>query len=256
MLTQQQLAKFSAPDGFTGDQFGHDVFINDGKAYVTAPGANNFAGAVYVFEIPGITVNSTADIVADDNMITLREALLSANNDTPPPNSDVRSGSGPDVITFDPSVFSTPQMIKLTSPLPEITTSIMIEGPQVGSLTIQRDTGGDFRIFTVRETGNLTLSDLNITNGDVADVGGGGDLANGGGILNYGTLSLQRCALHNNRGRDGGGIYNAVSNGSPAAVTLVNTTVSGNVAEFPTYSQGGGGGLRGHLRRSGAGGRR
>src|SRR5882762_9864130 len=94
-----------------------------------------------------ITVNSTADVAnSGDGLCTLREAITAANNNTA---SGVTAGeclagssNGSDTISF--SVSGT---INLTGALPNITSSMSVNGPGSGQLTIQRNIGGDYRIF-------------------------------------------------------------------------------------------------------------
>src|SRR4029453_8036693 len=51
----------------------------------------------------GITVNNDADIIADDGLCTLREAIDNANSDSQPfsTSGECAAGSGTDTITFD-----------------------------------------------------------------------------------------------------------------------------------------------------------
>jgi hypothetical protein len=62
----------------------------------------------------------------------------------------------------------------------------------------------------------------------------------GGGIMNYGTLTLKNCAISYNASNSGAGICNR------GALTLVNSTVNGNTADGiapPGYEAGDGGGI-------------
>jgi hypothetical protein len=127
-----------------------------------------------------------------------------------------------DAITFD--VTGT---INLTGALPDLTHSIDIEGPGAAQLTVRRNTGGNYRIFTVDSGTTVSISGLTITNGFVI---GAGFLA-GGGILNGGTLTVSNCTISGNKagqiGGDngsGGGIANF------GTLTLSNSTVAGNDA--------------------------
>src|SRR5262245_46423453 len=157
---------------------------------------------------------------------------------------------GDDAITF--SVKGT---INLAGALPNLSSKIDIQGPGASILTVRRDTGGSYRIFTVDSGATVILSGLTITNGYVASNLGGGGIANvgtltlnratvsgntvnesGGGIANFGTLTLNNSTVSGNSATDsGGGIYNGVS--VYDTVTLNNSTVSGNSATY-------GGGIR------------
>jgi hypothetical protein len=167
---------------------------------------------------------------------------------------------GDDSITF--SVTGT---INLAGALPSLSSNIDLEGPGASSLTVQRDTGGNYRIFTVDSGATVVLYGLTITQG--AAVYGGGifnqgtlTLTNatvsgnyvagyyaygGGGIYNSGTLTLNNATVSGNysygAGYDGysggGGIYNS------GTLTLNNTTVSGNSDGYETTDSGHGGGI-------------
>jgi hypothetical protein len=111
--------------------------------------------------------------------------------------------------------------------LPVITTAITFEGTNT---TIRRAPGTllRFRILEVAWTGGLTVKAVTLTGG-MAPL-----LANGGGILNHGALTLTSSALINNTaGTSGGGIYN---NGT---MTFTSSVITGN----STGLLGNGGGI-------------
>lgn len=157
---------------------------------------------------------------------SLRQAILDANDTT-----------ADDTITIE--VTGT---IKLAGALPDLSTNIDIQGPGANLLTVRRDTGGDYRIFTVPGGTTIALSGLTISNGMVD--------GNGAGIYNAGTLTVSGCTLSGNAtwfGGSGGGLYNSGTatvtastfNGNYSdwsgsglynvgALTLSNSTVSGN----------------------------
>ena len=86
-----------------------------------------------------ITVTSAADIVANDGVVTLREAILAANTDADP-SGDTPAGSGDDVITFDAllegsTIGIDPELGRL-----DIVSSLEILGPGPGLLAV--DAGG------------------------------------------------------------------------------------------------------------------
>ena len=237
--TGEQRAKLVPPDGCAGDFFGHAVEIGGGKAFVSAHRRDGIApdtGAVYAYEIPGITVTGAGDRVADDGVVTLREAILAANSDQSP-SPDTPSGSGPDVITFDPALFRIPRVIELGSPLPDLNTDVRIRGPTSGGVTIRRVEGGaDFRIFTIASGVRATIENLNIANGLAAE---------GGGILNHGELMLRGCTIYNNRSLGGGGgiLTQSADVDAPASLSIVGCTISGNSAESDNVHDDGGGGV-------------
>jgi hypothetical protein len=187
-----------------------------------------------------VVVNSTADGVGSAfGQVSLRQAVNIVNAQT----------TG-DSITFDPSVFATPETITLTSD-PLVLTDLAkttIAGPGANLLTIS---GGDkTRVFDVPGS-SLALSGLTIS---------GGNADNGGGLRNNaGTLALTNVTVSGNTASgNGGGLYTTsgssttledvtfnantasvgggVAIGQSSASTLTNVTVSGNTAT----SNGGG----------------
>src|ERR1051325_9031898 len=140
---------------------------------------------------------------------------------------------GNDTITF-----SVTGSINLTSALPVIHTNISIVGPGASSLTVRRDTGGDYRIFFFQGAIN-TVSGLTLSNGKTADAAPDFQFApdGGGAILNGANLTLTDVVVSGNStgngavpknnsfggsGGDGGGILNVGS------LTMTNVTVSNN----------------------------
>jgi hypothetical protein len=95
-----------------------------------------------------------------------------------------------DTITF---ADGRPGTIRLTRALPALTRSISIEGPGAALMTVRRDTGGDYRIFTVATSTMVNIDGLTIANGDIYY---GDD--HGGGIFNSGTLTLTHSAVSGN----------------------------------------------------------
>lgn len=183
----------------------------------------------------------------------------------------IAATSDGDTIQFDPALNG--QAITLTSAQLEIITKgISIEGPGTSQLTVQRSTATDtpaFRIFYIRSNSPVTISGLTISNGNVADDGGGGILAyahpmtlarcvisgnsaqRGGGIFFTdsvvgGTVSITNCTISGNSATSGGAIYTIGANfyGHPGAqVTLVDSLIAGNIAT----DSGGGISNEGHL---------
>ena len=181
-----------------------------------------------------VVVNSPVDNVNDAIItgptVTLREAI----------NYENANGGGS--ITFDSTVFSTPQTINLTLgqlDLSDTTGTETITGPAAG-VTVSADTQS--RVFQVDSGVTASISGLTITGGNTA--GGGGGLYNdngtttltnvtisgntaayGGGIDNSGTATLTNVTISDNNGGDGGGgLFNT------GTVTLTDCTISGNAA--------------------------
>jgi hypothetical protein len=117
--------------------------------------------------------------------------------------------------------------INLTGALPGLAHNIGINGPGANLLTVRRDTGGDYSIFTVSAA--VAISGLTIANG----------YSDGGGIYNDGSLTLSNCTVTQNQSLPyghGGGILN------DGVLTVSNCTVTQNYA----YSYGHGGGILNH----------
>lgn len=106
--------------------------------------------------------------------------------------------------------------------LPRITTPITIQG--VGDTITRSLTAVPFRIFDVGVSGDLTLSDLNVSGGD--------STANGGGIRNAGTVTLNATTV---KGNSADGLGGGIS--SSGWLNLAGSRVGLNSAEA------GGGGI-------------
>ncbi|WP_232542604.1 hypothetical protein [Streptomyces sp. QHH-9511] len=101
--------------------------------------------------------------------------------------------------------------------LPIITTPITLEG---NANTITRSSASVFRIAQVSTTGDLTLKAVTLSGGHAA--------TNGGGILNFGAVTLTGSELSNNAADGtGGGIY---STGGAAGATFTSSNVKNNTA--------------------------
>jgi hypothetical protein len=122
--------------------------------------------------------------------------------------------------------FSVTGTINLAAVLPTLTRSVSIEGPGADLMTVRRDTGGNYRIFTVATGVTSNIAGLTITNGNTTN-------DYGGGISNSGTLTVANCGISGNSGIYGGvGLYNTGS------LTISNSTISGN-----STTNGSGGGI-------------
>jgi hypothetical protein len=117
--------------------------------------------------------------------------------------------------------------IKLTNGELDITSSTTIIGPGADKLSVSGNSAN--RVFEIGTGQNVTISGLTISNGVAVQ---------GGGIDNFGTLSVKDCTLLSNQAiggsgasttpdaANGGGIANEVG----ASLSLTNSVLKNNVA--------------------------
>ncbi|MBO7725475.1 MAG: hypothetical protein J6S40_03315 [Thermoguttaceae bacterium] len=157
-------------------------------------------------------VNTTDDPTSwdtSDDILSLREAI------------DIATEG--DTILFDASLSG--QTIVLSGEELTVEKGISIDATGIGGITIDAD--GQSRVFNIiggDETSSVELIGLTIT---------GGDNSYGGGIYNYGTLTITNSTISGNTASYGGGIYNYNGKGT---LIITNSTISWNTA-----SSGGGG---------------
>ncbi len=213
-----------------------------------------------------LTVNSAADNTLADGLITLREAILAANNDTVADATEgVQAGSGDDTILFDTNVFSggSASLIRLTAGELEITETLTIDGSAVTGIVISGDANDNdvllpgtqitdvtlssvanllsdnTRVFNYSSSsGDLLLDNLTITGGrtsSAAENGAGIRFISSNGYNNNGTgLTVSNSMVRGNsatNSADGGGIFTGFG-----TATLISSSVSDN----SSAAQGGG----------------
>jgi parallel beta-helix repeat protein len=198
---------------------------------ITHDGTTNVVVGQATATLPTLFI--VTSLLDDGSVGTLRWAVAQAD-----------AAAGLPTITFDPSLFNTPQTIMLSGAPLELSNTIATEtitGPAAG-VTV---TGaGLSRVFLVDAGVSASLSGLTITGGKTAATGGGLDNeggivmlsnctisgnsagGNGGGLdNNLGLAALTNCTISGNSATDnGGGVY---SNGIE---TLTSCTISGNSA--------------------------
>ncbi len=133
--------------------------------------------------------------------------------------------------------FAVTGTIQLTSQLPLITANMTIDGPGAASLSVKGGgASSDFPVMVVKPGVTAKISGLTITGGNVSK-SGDDPYTDGGGIVNYGTLTLTNSTVSGNSANCDGGIYNS-SNGK---LSVTGCAISGNSA----YYSGGWIGTRG-----------
>ena len=170
-------------------------------------------------------VTNTADTTA---VGTLRCAVDWANLSNNPNSAITPNTIAFQIPTTDPGYSGGVWSIALASglTLSNMATPTTIIGTGVSSLTVLG--GGpssNFSVFTVNSGTTVSVAGLTIANGYTS--------GNGGGIGNYGTITVTNVTLAGNSAQFGGGINNVDTS---STATLMNVTLSGNSAD-----SGGGG---------------
>ncbi len=155
---------------------------------------------------------------------------------------EIAAAQSGDTIVFSQSLKG--QTITLNGSELYINKSLDIEGLGAKYLAIS---GGDpyrVRVFDVAPNVQVTLSGMTIENGngtpnDLGVVWGDQYYGHGGGILNFGTLTLSNCTVSGNWARfTGGGIANELG----GTMTISGCTVSHNSVALGGPSPNGAGG--------------
>jgi len=175
-----------------------------------------------------LIVNSAADnTITGDGLVTLREAIIAANNDTV---TDLGlSGFGADTIVFNATLSG--QTITLGGTDLDINEALTIRATGLAA-NVTIHAAFQSRIFNITATtGNFTLAGLTLTGGRTTGNNGAfpDSTFSGGAIrsLTSGNLTIDQSTISGNStagsNADGGGIYT-----SSGDVTLRSSTVSGN----------------------------
>lgn len=238
------LAEESLPDYRNGNL--DNLLISGQKAQSFFLTAENVPSKVFTVNSGGDTSDGAyADgICADESgNCTLRAAL-----------EEARSRPGNYFVTF---ALPLPAVINLTLGELLIARNVTIFGPGAGRLTVRRSAAAgteDFRIFYVGESENIAARIYGLTIANGRGIVGGGiynrpisDLtlidvavtnnvaAAAGGIVNFGTLTVNRSLINGNRAVPanvpnplpaiGGGIHN-----DAGTLTIANSTITDNEA--------------------------
>jgi Bacterial Ig-like domain (group 3) len=158
------------------------------------------------------TVNSTAD---NGSTGTLRWAVGQADVATTP-----------STINFSPTVFDVPQTITLSGSqlvLSNTAAPVTITGPAVG-VTVSG--GGKSQILQIDASVTVSITGWTLTDGDAGTDGFGG------GVLNYGAVSLSDCIISGNTASKGGGLFNEGSSANLSDCAVDNNSGSGVFTVF------------------------
>jgi hypothetical protein len=158
-----------------------------------------------------------ANPAGPDGQLSLREAISAA--------------SSGDQITFDSSLSGSTINLDPTKGELLINTNLSIIG--LGAVNLAVNGQHQNRVFEIAAGASDTISGLTIENGfETNDIFGG----SGGGILNWGTLTVSGSTLTGNSAIvQGGGIFNY-----GGGLTVSGSTLSDNSATSSTYGYGGG----------------
>lgn len=189
-------------------------------------------GTSIEFEVPEtFFVNSTSDVIGNDGVCTLREAVIAANTNTPSGNMSGECPRGLDSQT-DIIILLAGNVYSLTTDRTNSDTAadgdldisdnpsaldlvIRVEGD--GKATISQDAAlVDDRVLENHEA-TVRIENLILT--------GGSNVGGGGGLLNNGTIDMTASQVSGNSvSWDGGGIYNS----SVASLNVESSTIASN----------------------------
>ena len=168
-------------------------------------------------------VTSLGDDIANDNVVTLREAIEAANTNAVV--GDVAAGEvDGDVIQFDPSLID--GTISLTQGQLTITDDVTI---QAGNLNITVDAQDLSRAFEINSAESVSLGQINVTGGS-AEIGGGLLASGTGDVIVFGGDYFGNIAT----GDGGGAIYSDAGN----LFVSGGTSFNGNFADGASGSGG------------------
>ncbi len=149
-------------------------------------------------------VNTTKDVVANDGLLSLREAIQASNNNATVTDATRGSETG-DTITFAASLAGA--TIKLTNGRLTITDDLIIAGDAANPITI--DAGSQSQHFSSLSEQDISISNVRLINGLSANNSGG---TGNGGSIELGPGVFQ-CTLTNvefvncNATNKGGAVY-------------------------------------------------
>src|SRR5262245_60397152 len=156
---------------------------------------------------------------------------------------EIAAAQSGDVLNFAGSLLG--QTIRLTNGELAITRSLDIEGPGAQQLTVSGC--GASRVFDISGGVTVTIAGLTITDG-LANGSSPVLAGTGGGILNFGRLTLANVVLSNNQavgdagtsptGRVGAALGGGVANLGSGSLTISNSAFTANQALGADHSSG------------------
>ena len=170
-----------------------------------------------------IFVTTNLDNVSDNNLCSLRQAIIAANTDLSV--GGCSAGSGADTIfledstTYILSESGTDEDAALTGDLDIIEDLTIIGGSNATHKSTIRGSGLD-RVLHIIGAINVNIQNLNIEDGHAAS-SDGGCIYNQGGTLALTAVSISECTAD-----QGGGLFNTID----GTVTLNNGTIHTNIA--------------------------
>jgi hypothetical protein len=134
------------------------------------------------------------EALEDRTLLSTLTVLNNLDSGTGSLRDAIATASTNDTIAFDPSLNG--QTITLTSGELAISQNLDLEGPGASQLTISGNDAS--RVFDISRRTVVTIAGLTITHGR-ADASAPIQPSSGGGILNYGTLTLANDVLSANQ---------------------------------------------------------
>jgi hypothetical protein len=182
----------------------------------------------------GVTINvtNTDDVIADDGLCTLREAIIAANTNLPSGGMSGECHAGKpdanDIITlangatYSLTIDSTGEDNAANGDLDILDNKagmdLQIKVAKGGTATISQDASVDDRVLHILGGAKVRIDGLTLTGGTAG--------WSGGGIFNVGTLVVNHSTLSGNSAPNdgGGGIMNEGS------LTITNSIIANNMA--------------------------
>jgi hypothetical protein len=182
--------------------------------------AGTLAGAALLLAVCGAPARAATIVVVngevailDNGSCSLAEAIANANDSTTGrPYDDCAAGdpSGPDTINLPAGgLFSLPKAVDVLygpTGLPAVETEFTIQG---NGSTITHASDKPFRILAVTQSGDLTIHNVILKDGDAR-----GDY--GGAVLAYGDLTILNSTISGSSAKNGGALF---ANGGEVSIS-------------------------------------